>query len=106
VSDGYDYDDDACECANCGGEGFTYGCSWDWQCDTYDEGEGTCLCTRRCEWCNPLTAAELAERQKLRQKAAIREGRAANTAADDFYDRLRTALPARGLKLVEVGDAD
>ena len=36
------------------------------------------------------------------QKAAIREGRAANTAADDFYDRLRTALPARGLKLVEV----
>ena len=38
------------------------------------------------------------------QKAAIREGRAANTAADDFYDRLRTALPARGLKLVEVGD--
>ena len=40
------------------------------------------------------------------QKAAIREGRAANTAADDFYDRLRTALAARGLKLVEVGDAD
>ena len=40
------------------------------------------------------------------QKAAIREGRAANTAADDFYDRLRTALPARGIKLVEVGDAD
>jgi hypothetical protein len=40
------------------------------------------------------------------QKAAIREGRAANTAADDFYDRLRTALPAHGLKLVEAGDAD
>ena len=40
------------------------------------------------------------------QKAAIREGRAANTAADDFYDRLRTALASRGLKLVEVGDAD
>lgn len=39
------------------------------------------------------------------QKAAIREGRAANTAADDFYDRLRTALAARGLKLVEAGDA-
>jgi len=38
------------------------------------------------------------------QKAAIREGRAANTAADDFYDRLRAALAARGLKLVEVGD--
>jgi hypothetical protein len=46
----WDYDDSP-ECANCGGEGFTYGCSWDWQCDTYDEGEGTCLCTRRCEWC-------------------------------------------------------
>ena len=40
------------------------------------------------------------------QKAAIREGRAGNTAADDFYDRLRTALAKRGLKLVEVGDAD
>lgn len=39
------------------------------------------------------------------QKAAIREGRAANIASDDFYDRLRTALAARGLKLVEVGDA-
>lgn len=39
------------DCSNCGGEGFTYGCSWDWQCDTYDEGEGTCLCQRRCEWC-------------------------------------------------------
>lgn len=60
-----DYDDDCSECGNCGGEGFTYGCSWDWQCETYDEGEGTCLCTRRCEWCNPLTAAELAERKKL-----------------------------------------
>lgn len=41
------------DCANCGGEGFVYGCSWDWQCDTYDEGEGTCLCTRRCDWCQP-----------------------------------------------------
>lgn len=59
----WDYDDG--DCANCGGEGFTYGCSWDWQCDTYDEGEGTCLCTRRCEWCNPLTAEEYAERKKL-----------------------------------------
>lgn len=58
-----DYDDGYC--GNCGGEGFTYGCSWDWQCETYDEGEGTCLCTRRCEWCNPLTPAELAERKKL-----------------------------------------
>lgn len=39
------------ECWNCGGEGFTYGCDWDWQCDTWD-GD-SCLCTRRCEWCNP-----------------------------------------------------
>ena len=41
------------DCANCGGEGFVYGCAWDWQCDTYDEGEGACLCTRPCEWCHP-----------------------------------------------------
>lgn len=47
----WDYDEH--ECANCGGEGFVYGCSWDWQCDTYDEGEGTCLCTRPCDWCSP-----------------------------------------------------
>ena len=40
----WDWDYDDSDCANCGGEGFTYGCSWDWQCDTYDEGEGTCLC--------------------------------------------------------------
>ncbi len=66
----WEYDDDANECGNCGGEGFTYGCSWDWQCDTYDEGEGTCLCTRRCEWCNPLTAAEIAERDRLRDVLA------------------------------------
>jgi hypothetical protein len=46
-------DDDDNECANCGGEGFTYGCGWDWQCDTYDAGEGTCLCTRPCDWCRP-----------------------------------------------------
>lgn len=48
----WDYDEDG-GCANCGGEGFVYGCSWDWQCDTYDPGEGNCLCTRRCDWCNP-----------------------------------------------------
>ena len=42
------------DCWNCGGEGFTYGCDWDWQCPTYDEGEMSCLCTRRCEWCTPL----------------------------------------------------
>lgn len=61
-----DYDDHG-ECANCGGEGFTYGCSWDWQCDTYDEGEGTCLCERRCGWCNPpvLSAAEKEEVVKV-----------------------------------------
>ena len=54
IADDMDYDDmdyDDNDCANCGGEGFTYGCSWDWQCDTYDAGEGTCLCTRPCEWC-------------------------------------------------------
>jgi hypothetical protein len=45
----WEYDEE--ECANCGGEGFTYGCSWDWQCDTWD-GD-SCLCTRRCDWCNP-----------------------------------------------------
>lgn len=66
-----EYDDhDTDYCGNCGGEGFTYGCSWDWQCDTYDEGEGTCLCTRRCEWCQPPSAAEIAERQKLRDVLA------------------------------------
>jgi hypothetical protein len=42
------------ECWNCDGDGYVYGCSWDWQCDTYDEGEGTCLCTRRCSVCNPV----------------------------------------------------
>lgn len=47
----WDYDDS--ECWNCAGEGFVYGCSWDWQCDTYDEGEGTCLCTRPCHICHP-----------------------------------------------------
>lgn len=46
-----DYEDEGCW--NCGDEGYVYGCSWDWQCDTYDEGEGTCLCTRRCSICNP-----------------------------------------------------
>lgn len=66
----YAHDDDYGDehCGNCGGEGFTYGCSWDWQCDTYDEGEGTCLCTQRCDWCNPrqLTPAEQQERDALR----------------------------------------
>lgn len=76
IADDMDYDDmdyDDNECANCGGEGFTYGCSWDWQCDTYDAGEGTCLCTSRCEWCNPakLTPEDEAARQVL--AAAVRE---------------------------------
>src|SRR3990167_2836834 len=38
------YDEDANDCHNCGGEGFTYGCDWDWQCETWD-GD-SCLCTR------------------------------------------------------------
>lgn len=69
------YDDHETECANCGGEGFTYGCSWDWQCDTYDEGEGACLCERRCEWCRPFTTEELAAMQKYRDvlAAALRD---------------------------------
>ena len=82
-----DYSDDYGDgyCANCGGEGFTYGCSWDWQCDTYDEGEGTCLCTRRCEWCNPLTAAELAERKKLQdiRATALAKDKVAEMRAED-----------------------
>ena len=57
IAEEMDYDDSGEGCANCGGEGFTYGCSWDWQCDTYDAGEGTCLCTRRCDWCNPVKRA-------------------------------------------------
>ena len=73
-----DYDDDYDDgyegghCGNCAGEGYVYGCSWDWQCETYDEGEGTCLCTSRCEWCNAptLTAEEQAEQQALRQMLA------------------------------------
>lgn len=48
---GIGYEDD--HCGNCGDEGVVYGCSWDWQCDTYDEGEGTCLCTRQCDVCHP-----------------------------------------------------
>lgn len=51
----WDYEED--DCANCHGDGFVYGCSWDWQCSTYDEGEGTCLCARRCDWCSPSKPA-------------------------------------------------
>lgn len=45
----WEYDDH--ECWNCGGEGFVTGCSWDWQCDTWD-GD-SCLCTRPCHICHP-----------------------------------------------------
>lgn len=38
------------ECWQCGGEGFVYGCDWDWQCDTWD-GD-SCLCSRRCDICH------------------------------------------------------
>lgn len=52
-----DYDDyDDGECWNCGGDGYVYGCSWDWQCETYDPGEGSCLCTRPCHICHPPKA--------------------------------------------------
>lgn len=47
--DPWDYEDN--DCWNCSGEGYIYGCSWDWQCDTWD-GD-SCLCTRRCDFCNP-----------------------------------------------------
>lgn len=46
----FDYEDNE-ECFNCDGEGFVYGCSWDWQCDTWD-GD-SCLCTRPCHICSP-----------------------------------------------------
>ena len=36
------------------------------------------------------------------QKAAIREGRAGSTASDEFYDRLRMALPACGYKIERI----
>ena len=53
------YDDyDAPGCGQCDGEGWVHGCSWEWQCDTYDPEYGECLCTRRCEFCNsPKRAA-------------------------------------------------
>ena len=68
----WDYDEDADECFQCGGEGYVYGCSWDWQCDTYDAGEGTCLCTRPCDVCNPvkLTPEQQAEHDALKKVLA------------------------------------
>jgi hypothetical protein len=72
----WDYEDN--ECWNCDGEGYVYGCSWDWQCDTYDEGEGTCLCTRRCTVCHPLTPAEAREAAAL--QAVLASAMSAGTA--------------------------
>jgi hypothetical protein len=64
------YEDE--DCWNCGGEGYVYGCSWDWQCDTWD-GD-SCLCSRRCDVCNPakLTPEEQQQRAELQQ--ALAEG--------------------------------
>lgn len=54
-----DFDDfEPNDCWQCGGEGYVYGCSWDWQCDTYDPGEMTCLCFRRCDVCNHSAAPQ------------------------------------------------
>lgn len=68
----WDYDDDAIGCSNCDGEGYVHGCSWDWQCPTYDFSANECLCVSRCEFCNPapLTPAQQAERDALRQVLA------------------------------------
>ena len=44
------------QCGNCEGEGFVFGCAWDWQCDTWD-GD-SCLCQSRCDWCNPWKPAD------------------------------------------------
>jgi hypothetical protein len=68
------YGDDT-GCANCDGEGFTFGCSWDWQCETYDAGEGTCLCIRNCDWCNApkLTPETEALRQIIGNALAGKE---------------------------------
>lgn len=63
-----DFDDHGCW--NCDGEGYVYGCSWDWQCDTWD-GD-SCLCSRRCEICNPVkpTAEQEVERKALGETLA------------------------------------
>lgn len=53
------FDDEGCW--QCGGEGYLLGCSWDWQCDTYDAGEGACLCERVCDICNPRTPDPIAK---------------------------------------------
>lgn len=38
------------------------------------------------------------------QKAAIREGRAGSTTSEDFYDRLRAAMQARGYQVTKIGE--
>lgn len=73
-----DFVDDG-DCGNCGGEGFTYGCSWDWQCDTYDEGEGSCLCMRRCDWCNPVKLTEEQKQEQAALQAILSEALRAST---------------------------
>ena len=88
----HDHEDDG-ECFQCGGEGYVYGCSWDWQCDTYDDGEGTCLCSRRCDVCNPvkLTPAKQAERDALRKLMADAWNQGTAVVIDK--DGVRVSLP-------------
>lgn len=74
----WDYDDS--ECWNCGGDGFVYGCSWDWQCDTYDAGEGSCLCTRPCHICHPPKPTTESEALKAILASAIEAAQADATA--------------------------
>jgi hypothetical protein len=50
------YNDEDYDCWNCDGEGFVYGCSWNLQCDTWD-GD-SCLCSRRCDVCNPAKPSQ------------------------------------------------
>ena len=78
-TDPEDCEDAESDCANCGGEGFTYGCSWDWQCDTWD-GD-SCLCTRPCEWCQP-------SKPDPKLKAVLAEALAdARTPKESDHDR-------------------
>jgi hypothetical protein len=67
-----DYWDDG-ECFQCGGEGYVYGCSWDWQCDIYDDGEGTCLCIRRCDVCYPVSTAVVIDKDGVRVSLPVKE---------------------------------
>ncbi len=49
-----DFEDDADECPNCGGEGWVSGCFEEWVCRCPDEGCERCM--RRCDWCAPSPA--------------------------------------------------